>query len=75
MAHHGYDNAARAELARWQRKMERRPGVLNSATRGLQQRVNGWIPERVHAALTAAIRQMVTGVLAGSNLIASSPLL
>jgi hypothetical protein len=55
--------------------MERRPGVLNAATRGLQQRINGWIPERVHAALTAAIRQMVTGVLAGSNLIASSPLL
>ena len=70
-----YEQLARQELARWQKKMTRSPGVIDSTTRRLQQRVNGWIPEQVHTALTAAVRQMVSGVLTGSNLIATAPLM
>ena len=70
-----YEQLARQELARWQKKMTRSPGVIDSTTRRLQQRVNAWIPEQLHSALTTAVRQMVGGVLTRSNLIATAPLL
>ena len=61
------DQPARAELRRWQRQMQRRPSRLNQFARRVQIRLNALLPERVHQAITAAIRQMVRGVLFGSQ--------
>ena len=61
------DQTARAELRRWQRQMQRPPSRLNQFARRVQIRLNALLPERVHQALTAAIRQMVRGVLFGSQ--------
>ena len=55
--------------------MLREPGLWNRATRGLQRKINSYIPEQVHAAVTAVIRQMTQAVLAGSNYTATAPLL
>ena len=65
---------ARAELRRWQRQMQRPPSRLNQFARRVQIRLNALLPERVHQAITAAIRQMVRGVLFGSRHTTNQPL-
>jgi EcsC family protein len=62
-----YEIEAREQLRRWQEEMTARPGLWNQAARGLQDRVNRLIPERVHQTITALIKQMTRAVLAGSN--------
>jgi hypothetical protein len=69
-----YDRLAREELQRWQERMLARPGMWNRATRGLQRRVNRLIPEKIHVAVTAVIKQMTRAVLTGSNYTATAPL-
>ncbi|GAA4049061.1 EcsC family protein [Hymenobacter glaciei] len=68
------DLPARTELRLWQRQMQRRPSLLNQFARRVQIRLNALLPERVHQAITAAIRQMVRGVLFGSQYTTSQPL-
>ena len=68
------DQPIRAELRRWQHQMQRRPSRLNQFARRVQIRLNALLPERVHQAITAAIRQMVRGVLFGSQHTTSQPL-
>lgn len=61
------EEPALTELRAWQRKMQQKPTLLGRVTRRVQQRLNALLPEKVHAALTAAIKQMVRGVLFGST--------
>ena len=70
-----YDTQALDELRRWQHDMQRGPGLWNRATSGFQRKINSYIPEKVHASVTAVIKQMTRGVLSGSNFTASAPLL
>jgi hypothetical protein len=62
-----YEKNAREELKAWQKKMLRRPGLLNSLSKALQTKINSWIPEKVHKTLTVAVKQMVRGVLFGAK--------
>jgi EcsC protein family len=71
---HGYERQALIELQRWQGTMLREPGMLDRMTTRWQSKVNGYIPERVHRAVTAVIKQMTRGVLEGSNLVVPPPL-
>jgi len=63
-----YEQTMMHELQTWQRKMMRKPGVLNRLSKSAQDKINSWIPEKVHKAITAAIKQMVRGVLFGAKL-------
>src|SRR6187549_1568853 len=69
-----YEQEALSELKRWQKKMKQRPSLINKLSKDLQMRVNKIIPEKVHVVFTAAIKQMVKGVLAGSGFINPKPL-
>lgn len=62
-----HEQEIRAELDRWKQKMMRRPSIINNMTRKMQSKVNSLIPEKVHAAITAAIKQMIHGVLFGAK--------
>lgn len=70
-----YDIRALEELRGWQHEMQRGPGLWNRATSGVQRKLNSYIPEKVHASVTAVIKQMTRGVLGGSNFTASPPLM
>ena len=70
-----YETQALEELRRWQHEMQRSPGLFNRATSGLQRKINSYIPEKIHASVTAVIKQMTRAVLGGSNITASAPLL
>lgn len=63
-----HEQIMRRELYTWQRKMMRKPGILNRLSKRAQDKINSIIPEKVHNAITVAIKQMVRGVLFGSRL-------
>ena len=68
------EQQARIKLRAWQLKMQRAPSFLNNFARRVQVRLNAFLPERVHQAITGAIKQMVRGVLFGSKHTTSKPL-
>jgi len=61
------------ELRAWQRRMQRRPTFWHRLTRYWQGRFNGLLPEKMHQAITAVIKQMVRGVLYGSTHLTRRP--
>ena len=65
---------ARTELHAWQQQMQRPPSRLDRFARRVQVRLNALLPERAHRAITAAIKQMVRGVLFGSTHTTRRPL-
>lgn len=69
-----YEGWAAAEAARWRAEVLAPPGALASAARGLQQRINRAIPERIHVAATAVIEKMTLGILTGADLTTPPPL-
>ncbi|QDA58623.1 EcsC family protein [Hymenobacter jejuensis] len=68
-----YEQLAYAELRTWQEQMQRPPSYLNRFTRRVQMRLNAWLPERLHEAITVTIKQMVRGVLYGSSYLTRRP--
>jgi DNA-binding transcriptional regulator YbjK len=62
-----YDLLARHELNQWQHKMMRRPSLMNKLSKRLQAKMNSYIPEKIHNAITVAIKQMIRTVLFGAK--------
>ena len=58
-----YDESVNVELKAWQKKMLKKPSLLNSLSKKIQTKINSWIPEKVHKAITVTIKQMIRGVL------------
>ena len=56
-----------AELGTWLYKMKKPPSLVSRMTQNVQGKINEWIPEKVHLAITMAIENMVKGVLTGSG--------
>ncbi|MEO7801843.1 MAG: EcsC family protein [Ginsengibacter sp.] len=71
----GYEQWAFSELALWQKQMLRRPSFFNEISKKVQTKINNWIPEKVHKAITVAIKQMIKGVLFGASYTTAKPLL
>ena len=69
-----YEEKARQELRNWQIKMARKPTFSNRMAKNIQYKINDLIPEKVHAVITAAIKNMVKAVLTGSEFISDVPL-
>jgi hypothetical protein len=69
-----YLQEAFAELSAWQKQMLRKPSFFNDLSRKLQTKVNSWIPEKIHKAITIAIKQMIRGVLFGAKHTTAEPL-
>lgn len=62
-----YEQQAYIQLQFWQRKMQKKPSLGNRIAKGLQSKINSFIPEKVHTAITTAIEKMVKGVLFGAQ--------
>ncbi|WP_205513906.1 EcsC family protein [Longitalea arenae] len=62
-----YEQTMMQELQLWQRKMMRKPGIMNRLSKSAQDKINSLIPEKVHQAITVAIKQMIRGVLFGAR--------
>jgi hypothetical protein len=68
-----YEAYALQELQDWQQEMLQKPSLANRLAKNLQAKLNSYIPEKVHRAITATIKQMVRAVLFGSELTTRKP--
>jgi hypothetical protein len=69
-----YEQQAYAEMVIWQGKMQKRPSIFNNLSKKVQTKINTWIPEKVHHAITVTIKQMIRGVLFGAKHTTANPL-
>lgn len=69
-----YETQAMYELRRWQYEVQREPSFFNDLAHKTQVKINSYIPEKVHRAITAAMKQMIRGVLFGAEYISQKPL-
>lgn len=57
----------REELEAWKRKFSKRSSVIQRISKQAQTKVNRWIPEQAHKAITESIRKMVEVTLKNSG--------
>lgn len=62
-----YQEKIRIELEFWKRDMMKKPTMFNRLTNNIQNKINDYIPDKVHNTVTAAIKTMVQAVLYGSK--------
>jgi hypothetical protein len=68
-----YEQAAFDELQRWKKEMLRKPSFLNKLSKKVQVKLNSYIPEKIHHAITTTIKQMVRTVLFGAQYTTKKP--
>jgi hypothetical protein len=62
------------ELNKWKAEMMKKPSIFDKASKGVQNKFNGILPEKYHEIMTVAIKNMIKGVLVGSEFIAKAPI-
>jgi uncharacterized protein (DUF697 family) len=62
-----YEHQVLSELQQWQRKMQHDPSFLDAIAKKFQAKANRIIPEKIHKAITQAIKQMTRLVMSGSG--------
>jgi hypothetical protein len=62
-----YEQILLKDLKEWQKKMVRKPNLFDRLSKRMQTKVNSYIPEKVHLAITNVIKQMIRGVLFGAS--------
>ena len=62
-----YEERVTNDLKIWKRQMLRGPGVFSKVSKRIQNKINSWIPEKVHQGITVTIKQMIRGVLFGAK--------
>ncbi|ADB37452.1 EcsC family protein [Spirosoma linguale] len=68
-----YEQAVETELIRWQQAMQKPPTAFGRLSTSIQRRINRIIPDRIHAIITAAIKQMTRAVLFGAEFLNRAP--
>jgi len=66
-----YEQQIAIELHFWKLEVMKKPSLVGNIANNVQQKINSYIPQKVHKAITAAIKQMVKAVLFGSELTSS----
>ena len=68
-----YETQIQAELEIWKGKMRKPPSFTSQLAKRLQNRVNKAIPEKIHQAITTAIKQMTRAVFFGAGFTSRTP--
>jgi hypothetical protein len=68
-----YEQKAFEDLMEWKKKMLKDPSALNRLSKKMQVKLNSYIPEKIHKAITATIKQMVRGMLFGASYATKNP--
>ncbi|MEQ8154618.1 MAG: EcsC family protein [Clostridiaceae bacterium] len=69
-----YYQSVYSELNNWKNEMRKKPSILDRASKGLQNKFNEMLPEKYHEIMTAAIKNMIKGVLLGSEYTSKQPI-
>src|SRR5215217_4675787 len=62
-----YTEKIKIDLQFWKRNILKEPSLMGRMTNGFQKKINSYIPDKVHNAITIAIKTMVQTVLYGST--------
>ncbi|GGH75512.1 hypothetical protein JOD43_000509 [Pullulanibacillus pueri] len=62
-----YEEYARYECLKWQRKVLKPSSFLGKKAKAIQDKINQKIPQSIHTIVTESIKKMVQGVLYGSK--------
>ncbi|MCW3088662.1 MAG: EcsC family protein, partial [Sediminibacterium sp.] len=68
-----YKNRILLELHAWQKAMLKKPTLFGRLSKKLQHKLNSYIPEKIHNAITVTLKQMIRGVLFGAGITTSLP--
>lgn len=68
-----YEQFAFVELRSWKKEMMQDPSLFSIISKKVQTKINNYIPEKVHKALTSAIKQMIRSVLFGAKYSSRQP--
>lgn len=60
-----YEDRMRRELGEWEHELLKPAGLLERTSKKVQSKINEVIPEKVHQAITTAVRGVVKSVLVG----------
>ena len=63
-----YELKAYEEVQAWRLKMMKRSGIFNRLSKQAQNKINSFIPEKVHQIITDSIKNMVKATLIGSKI-------
>lgn len=69
-----YEHRALNEMRHWQMKMQKEPSFAGNLSKNIQDKINSYIPGKIHRAITLTIQKMVEGVLFGAKYISAKPL-
>jgi hypothetical protein len=68
-----YNQTVLKELEAWKIKVAKQPGIFDKLSKRLQVKINSYIPNKVHNAITTAIKQMIRGVLFSAKYVTKKP--
>ncbi|KUO65336.1 MAG: ABC transporter-associated protein EcsC [Gracilibacter sp. BRH_c7a] len=68
-----YEKEILKEIYTWQKKMKRRPTLVDRVSKNIQNKVNDLIPHKAHEVITIAIKNMIKAVVTGSEFITGKP--
>jgi hypothetical protein len=68
-----YEQRTADEVEAWKKKMQGKPSIIDRLSKKMQVKVNSLIPEKVHVAITSAIKQMTRAVCFGAGFISPNP--
>ena len=69
-----YEKNALRELILWKEKMKKEPSFSSDMTKGLQNKMNNLVPDKVQSLISDSIKNMVKIVLTGSEFTSKVPL-
>ncbi|MFZ7101475.1 MAG: EcsC family protein [Peptococcaceae bacterium] len=64
-----YDAQVKRELARWEKKLLAGTGFVEKLSRNIQQKIDSYIPAKVHNTICKALELGIKSILGGINLI------
>lgn len=62
-----YEQQALEEFQQWQKQMQASPSLADKLSKHVQTRINRILPEKLHKAITAAVKQMTRAVIFGAG--------
>jgi uncharacterized protein (DUF697 family) len=68
-----YESQILAELDVWKGRMQKEPSFSSHLAKRFQNRINRAIPERIHQAITLAVKQITRAVLFGAGFTTPTP--
>ena len=69
-----YNDRALRELNDWKYTMRKKPSLVQRTTKGVQNKLNGILPDKYHEIVTGAIKNLTKTVLYGSKYITKPPM-